>query len=434
MTRSINLPYGEESLSVSAPEEAVIDELAAPLFSTDSSEEELVEKALSEPINSRPLRQLVSEGDEVCIITGDVTRLWVRHHVFMPHLLEELQAGGVELEDIFVVSATGDHREQTPQEHAKIVGDEVYAEIDVFDHQGRNDEELVYLGHTPLDTPVHLNRRVAAADKIVLTGGIVHHFLAGFGGGGKAILPGVSGYETIMKNHSLALADKVGEGINPDVAAGKKEGNPCYKDIVAGAQMVRPTFLINTIVDSSQHRIIDVVAGEMLPAHDQGCRKVDKIFGVSINSRSELVLASCGGYPKDINLYQTYKTIYNARQAVQSGGTMLIVSECCEGMGNDDFASMLLTYSDSEKREKALRDSFTIGGYMALHLTLMAQEYDILLVSDLPEGTLQETGIKSYSSVESAWKDIVEKFGEVPPFYLMPTGEAFPRVSSEQQQ
>ncbi len=429
MSDEYQLPYGDGWISARFPEEMVLNELSTGSFTADSSETDIIQRALAEPVNSRPLRHLVQPGDQVCIIVGDVTRLWVRHHVFMPYLLEELRAGGVSNSDMFVVSATGDHREQTPVEHAQIVGRPIYSRLEMFDHRARDSDEMVYLGHTPFDTPVYINRRVAAADRIILTGGIVHHFLAGFGGGGKAVLPGVSSHETIMKNHSLALAEKKGEGVNPKVAAGKLDGNPCYEDIVAGAEMARPTFLLNTVCDTTEHRIVDAVAGETVQAHRRGCQKVSDRFGVSIDQRCDLVVASCGGYPKDINLYQTYKTVYNARRAVNKGGTIVVLSECREGMGNDDFATMLLGFSDSESREASLRESFTIGGYMGLHLTLMAEECDIILVSDLAPGTLEKTGLKQCESVQEARDFIGEKHGEIPQLHLMLSAECFPTVA-----
>ncbi|MFO8060061.1 MAG: nickel-dependent lactate racemase [Bacillota bacterium] len=423
-----SIPYGDHLVAVEIPADALAGVLRAEPLPSERSEVEVVREALANPIASSEMHELVQKGDSVCILVGDMTRLWVRHHVFLPLLLDELGRAGVRDDDVVIVSATGDHREQTEEEHVRLVGEEVYSRVRIVDHHSRDEENLVYMGHTRAGTPVKVNRVVAAADRVIATGGIVYHFLAGFGGGGKAVLPGVAGYETIMANHSLALGREPGSGLSPRVVAGRLQGNPCYEDIIAGASMVAPTFLLNVIVDEHRHRISLAVAGEMEAAHRVGCRLVEEHFQVGIEHRADLIIASAGGYPKDIDLYQTYKTVYNARRAAVDGGTLLIVSECGEGMGNDDFAAMFFDHDDDDEREAALREVFTIGGFMALHDRMMAAECDILLLSSLPEEQVTPTGMTPVSSVEDAMDIVRAKHGGVPPTYLIPYGSVFPAV------
>ncbi len=423
-----SVPYGDHLVAVEVPAEALAGVLRGAPLPSDRDERDVVREALAHPIASGELHELVQEGDEVCILIGDTTRSWVRHHVFLPLLLDQLQRAGVRDQDVVIVSAAGDHREQTEREHLRLVGEEVYARVRVIDHRSRDDENLVYMGHTTAGTPVRINRLVAGADRVIATGGIVYHFLAGFGGGGKAILPGVAGYDSIMANHSLALGQATGSRLNPQVQAGSLQGNPCYEDIVAGASMLSPTFLLNVIVDDDRHRISMAVAGEMKAAHRVGCRMVEEHFQVSIEERADLVIASAGGYPKDINLYQTYKTLYNARRAAVDGGTLIIVSECSEGMGNDHFAAMFFDHAHDDEREAALREDFTIGGFMAFHCRLMARECDILLLSSLPEEQVTAAGMLPVRSMDEAVDFVCEKHGSVPSTYLIPHGTVFPVV------
>ncbi len=414
------MPYGDEYLTLDLPGNGAGQVLESRPLSHARAEEEMVREALARPIGSPPLSRLVRKGEKVCIITGDMTRLWVRHHLLLPAVLDELNRGGVGDEDIYIVSATGHHRRQTAAEHRLLVGPDVYSRVPVYDHRARDKEALVYLGDTGLGTPVWLNKKVVEADRVVLTGGIVYHFLAGWGGGKKAVLPGVAGYETIMKNHGLAFNRGGRPGLNPAVRAGHMEGNPCSEDMSRGAGLLGPCFLVNCVVDDRQGRIARVFAGDYLEAHREGCRFVEKHFGAKIDKQVDLVIASCGGYPKDIDFYQSYKAIYNAAIALQKGGTLLLLSECREGMGNKAFERMLFYFNDSSEREAELRRCYTIGGHQAYHAALMAQEYDILVYSSLPAEAVAAAGMKPVQTLQEAFSLIRRKHGEEPRYYIMP--------------
>lgn len=418
----LNLMYGEKEFQVEFPKDSVKKVLKSKPLPVPESEELLVKEALDNPIDSAPLREIVQNGETACIIVGDMTRLWVRHHVLMPFILDELNKGGIPDKDIFVVFATGDHREQTPEEHRLLIGEEAYKRVKVYDHNARIDEEMIYLGTTTYGTPVSINRRVVNADRVILTGGIVYHFLAGWGGGKKAILPGVASYETIMKNHSLAFHPEPGKGLNPSVCAGKIEGNPLSDDMVQAASMVGPDFLVNTIINEEYHKIAMVAAGNYITAFKKGCDYVNNHFGVEIAEQAELVIASCGGYPKDINFYQTYKTIYNAHFALKKGGTMILLSESREGLGNEDFANIFTNYKNNKEREEVLREKYSIGGQMGYHAAVIAEENDVIVISSLPDDVVRNMGMLPAKSLEEGLAFVREKHGGIPPAYILPHG------------
>lgn len=424
-----NLPYGNQIKTFEYPKQRIKLVVKAKPLPAPQPEETLVREALAHPIDSAPLRELVRRDERVCIIAGDMTRAWVRHHRLVPALLDELNRGGISDDAINVIIATGDHRTQTPEEHRFLVGEEALARVSVFDHRARDSNAQTFLGTTTYGTPVRINRKVATADRVILTGGIVYHFLAGWGGGKKAVLPGVAAYETIKRNHALAFLPGEGEGLNPAVQAGRMKGNPCSDDMVQGTSMAGPDFLINTIINEETQQIARVVAGNYLTAHEAGCRFVEKHYGVPILDRAELVVVSCGGYPKDINFYQTYKTIYHAQFALQKGGTMLLLSESGEGSGNEDFARMFHLYTNNRDREAALRRDYTIGGHMAYHTAVMAAENDVLLLTDLPDRKVRQAGIIPVATLEEGLAFIRQKHGGLPDAYIMPYGGAtFPRL------
>ncbi|MFU8794565.1 MAG: nickel-dependent lactate racemase [Dethiobacteria bacterium] len=414
--------YGDHSLAFDLPEEQVIAVLEAKPLPTGKSEEKLIREALAKPIGSPRLSELVSMGEKVVIVIGDMTRQWVRHDRFLPFLLNELNRGGVTDQDIAVISATGDHREQTPEEHSILAGKEVCRRVKIHDHSSTAEDELVYLGVTSFGTPVRINRRIVECDRVIVTGGIVYHFLAGWGGGKKAIIPGVSARDTIMANHSLAFLPGEGKGLNPAVSSGRMKGNPCSEDMVEGALMAAPDFLLNTVIDETNGRIAGVFAGDFIRAHEEGCRFVDSHFRVSIDKKADLVIASCGGYPKDINFYQTYKTIYNAHKAMRPGGTILLISESREGVGSDPFFRMFTDFKNNKARENYLRKNYTIGGQMAYHSAVIAEENDILLISDLPDDTVRAMGMVPVSAPSEALNWAGKKHGEQMTISLMPHG------------
>jgi lactate racemase len=413
------LAYGQETLAFQMDEKKVIAVLGAKELPSPESEAALVVKALENPIGSLPLREIVREGETACIVVGDMTRLWVRHHVLVPLLLDELNRGGIPDENITVVSATGAHREQTREEHIKIIGEEAYKRIKVVDHKCK-DENLVDLGTTTRGTPVRINPAVHYADRVIATGGIVYHFLAGYGGGKKAIMPGVASYEGIMANHRLAL-NQDGPGLDYAVCAGRMSGNPLSEDMVEAARMVGVDFIVNTIVND-RHKIALAVAGDLVNAHEKGCALVDEYFSVPVAEQADLVIASCGGYPKDINFYQTYKTTHNMVPAMKNGGVGILLSQSCEGIGSKLFYDICAGFDDNEARENILRSDFEIAMFMGYTQLLWTQENRFIAVTGLPPEQVREMGMIPAGSLEEALALANDMLGPDYRAYIMPEG------------
>ncbi len=423
MKRRFKLAMGDDFVEFDYDDADIIEVLKTKEMPEVEDEKELVRRALSKPIDSAPLREIVKPKDRVCIIFSDMTRLWVRHHVFMPFILEELKIAGVKQENIFAICANGDHRDHTEEEFRKLLGEEAYEFLRgrIYNHHARDEKENIYLGKTTYGTPAEINRMVVEADKVILTGGIVHHFLDGFGGGKKAIMPGVCSRDSIMKNHSLALHPVPGKGLDPTVRAGVMRGNRVSEDSVEVASFVNPCFLVNSVV-SPRDKIAYIAAGNYITAHEEGARFCNEYNSVEINELADLTIVSCGGYPEDINLYQTYKTLYNAERATKEGGVIILVSESREGMGNDDFYHMFIDYRDNKEREEALRANYTIGGHMAFHTALMAEKFHIFLLTSLPDEKVREAGMEPIRSVEEGIEKAKAILGSHPSTYIIPKG------------
>lgn len=427
--KNIEMNYGRVKVTASVKEENLMGIIEGNEFKLTKSEDEIILDALHNPIGSPRLKELVHPGETVCLIIPDVTRAWQKTDRFLSKIIEELNAGGVNDKDITIISALGSHRNQTAEEHEKLIGKDLVKRFDVIDHDCFDKENLTYLGETTYGTPVILNKKAVECDHVVLAGGIVYHFLAGCGGGRKTVLPGISSYETIMKNHSLSLSKNLGEGKNEDAKCGKLKGNPIHEDMMQAAAFLKPTFLFNVIAGHDGN-IAAAVSGNYVEAFYEGCNIVEQMDGVEINDKADLVIATAGGYPKDINFYQTSKTIINTVEAVKDGGTMIILSECSEGLGgNQDVQDILLNFDTLLDREKELRREYSISKDIGYIFCELANKFDVIMVSDLNPELLKKANIKVVKTLEEALEITYSKKGENLKTYVMTAGaNTFPVV------
>ena len=378
------MKYGQEEFEVHLPPELIAAELEPNRIDLPQrTPAEHIRWALDHPIDSAPLKELVRAGEKVCIVISDVTRRWQSPETYLPILVAELESAGIRDEDILILSATGTHRRQTREEQIGLVTQAVYDRVRVEDHQCTEEENLAYVGTTSRGTPVWLDKRALECDHILLTGGVVFHFMAGYGGGRKSILPGISGRETIMKNHNLALNPGLGSGSNPNVrSANMNDTNPVHADMMEACSMVNPTFLVNVVVNDDQE-IIAAFAGNWITAHQAACDLVDRMYGVPVREKTPLVIASAGGYPKDLNFYQTIKTLCNAREVVEDGGTIILVTKSEEGYGSADTEKQIAGYPTMVEREKALRADFSIGAFIGYLFAECAETHHVIAVTSM---------------------------------------------------
>ncbi len=310
-------------------------------------------------IGSLPLKEIIQPSDKVTVVISDITRHWMRQDKICPLLADYLcREVGVREEDIVFLVALGTHRPQTVKELETLVSAQVYRHFQVVNHDCEGG--LVTVGKTTRGTIVRVNP-LAVHRKVILLGGTVHHLMSGFGGGRKSILPGISGEDTIFQNHLHAL-DPDAPRSSLKIGMGVLEGNPVHEDMVEAAQFVNPAFSINLVVNSRQE-LCSLYCGHWLYAWEESCRKVQELFGLPIGQKADVVIASCGGYPKDINLYQAVKTLLNASQALKDGGTLVFLAECREGGGTPAFFDWIKPLKEG-RLDAALREGFTISGYI----------------------------------------------------------------------
>jgi nickel-dependent lactate racemase len=396
-TRLFELPFGSGRLPVQAAGtliecrmgHAVADEAAA------------VQAALDHPIGTLPLRQIIHPGERVAIIVNDITRL-TRTDLLLPPVVNTLNAAGIPDGDIFIVFALGIHRLQTDDERRLIVGEEMYRRVRMFDHVSTDDRSLIEIGTTSFGNRVEINREVWEADRIILTGEIIYHLIAGYSGGRKSLVPGVAGFRTTTFNHRMIF--------DPNCRPGLLDGNPAHEDLAEACRMIDPDFIVNVVL-APDGGLIRVLAGHWEEAHREGCRTVDQMLRVDVEKPFDLIIASAGGFPLDIDLRQAHKGLENACLALRPGGTIVFFAECPNGAGIKSFEDYVNRYNDECEMKEALEREFVVGGHKAYWIVRLGRKYDVRLVSTLATGFVERCHFKHvpvdrYQSVVS---ELLEK-------------------------
>ena len=397
------MKYGDKEFSVELGSGLIAAELHSNTVALPKkSALEHINEALDNPIGSPRLEEMLKPGQTVCIVVPDSTRLWQSPNVYVPAVVARLNKCGIRDADIRILTATGSHRPMSREEHIAIVSEDIYNRIGVVDHKCRESADMVKAGVTSHGTEVWFNRHAMECDHIILTGGVVYHFLAGYGGGPKYLLPGIASYETIQRHHNLALNKGFGSGSNAAVrSANMENSNIFHTDLEEAALLAKPSFLLNVVVDDN-YNIIKAVAGDMVQAHREACALVDAIDGVNVAERTPLVIASAGGAPKDINFYQTIKTLANALAVVSEGGTIIILSACTEGFGSPDTERQIRDFDTMEAREKDLRENFSIGSYVGFLFAESAEKHNLIMVCSMAAADFAKTRIHTVTTLDDA--------------------------------
>lgn len=364
-------------------------------------------------IGCAPLREQVTRSDQVTIVISDVTRMWMHQdkitELLILYLHEEI---GVAYDNMAVLVALGTHRPQTDEEMRRTASDFAVAHVRCVNHSSRA-EDLVEIGTTRRGTRVRVNPWIVGR-KVILVGGTVFHLLAGFGGGRKSIVPGVSGWDTIQQNHRLALDPTVSR-VRPEVELGRLADNPVHLDMLEAAKMAAPVYSINLVVNSAG-QYVGILGGDVEAAWLESCALARRTFGVPIDAKYDVVIASAGGYPKDINLYQGSKTLINAMQAIRPGGTVFYIAECREGGGPKEFFDWIGPLAEG-RLDAALRENFTIAGFIFYMLCAFARQAQVHMLTSLDAAQAGTMGIKVVRGVAELEKfDFSGKRVAVMPF------------------
>lgn len=381
---------------------------------------EEVFKALDNPTDTPALKNIVKKGENVLIIVSDVTRLWIKTKDFIVHIINYLNSNGIDDANISILVALGSHRASTEKEKELIVGEEIYKRIKIYNHDAFDKTKLSYVGESSSGTPIYINDRVVKADRVILTGGIVFHLFAGFGGGAKSIVPGAAGIDTIQHNHRLTFYKGESTGLNPNARSNKIHGNPMREDITEICRKIAPDFLFNVVQDGDGN-FVEFAAGDFEEAWLKGCSTVANMYGIAVGEKADIIVASAGGYPKDINLYQAVKTMDNCLYGGKEDSVIVLLAECREGLGAEEFLEWF-KYDTLEALEAALKKNFTVPGYAAYKTAFTARFRKFILVSSLERETVEKLGFIHCTSLKEALKLAYKISIQNPKVSLMPYG------------
>ncbi len=360
---------GNTTQEVEVAQENLLSQLLPQEVPVLEDQQALIRKALAHPIGKPRLQELLYPGHKIAIITSDITRPMPTYRV-LPVLLETLFACGAAPADICLVFGLGSHRKHTQEEQRRLMGP-AYGQIPCYDS---DPEDCVHFGTTQLGTPVDIDRHVAEAEIRSCLGNIEYHYFAGYSGGAKAIMPGVSTRAAIQSNHRWM--------VHPKACVQQLEGNPVREDIEQAAAMVGVDFIVNVVLNEHK-QIVHAVAGDVVMAHRAGCKFLDGLYMRKIPALADIVIVSQGGAPKDLNLYQTQKALENSKYAVRPGCIFILVGSCREGMGEKHFEEWMLEEKTPADVLARLERGFILGGHKAAAIAMVCQKADVYFVSGM---------------------------------------------------
>ena len=403
--------YWNREEIVNVPEKNLIGVLTANEMEHAHPGKAAVRYALENPIGAPRLNTLAKPGQKIAIIISDISRP-VPSWQLLPSILEELFSAGCKAEDITVVSALGSHRPHTEAEMRHLVGDKVFETVRCVDS---DPNDCIHMGTTDKGTPVDITRAVAEADFRICTGNIEFHYFAGYSGGAKAIMPGVSTHDAIQANHRMMVEEAA--------CAGNLAGNPIREDIEQAGAICGIDYIVNVVLDEHKH-IVYAVAGDVTKAHRDGCAYLDKMYRKQIPERADIVLVSQGGAPKDANLYQVQKALDNAKHAVKKGGTIILMGACNEGLGSKTFESWLLAAPTAESMIERVHKQFQLGGHKAAAIAMVLQNASIDLISEMDDEFVRGIFLNPQPDAQTAFDQAMAKYGENATVLAMPFGGA----------
>lgn len=414
--------YGKGIQSVEVPEQNLMAVLTANEIAHERRGADAVDYALAHPTGAPALKELVEPGMKVAIITSDISRPLPSYDV-LPSVLNELNSAGIPDRDITVVFALGSHRRQTEDERRKLAGDAVYDRVRCIDS---DPDDCLLTGTSSRGTPFAFTRSVVEADFRIALGNIEFHYFAGYSGGVKALMPGVSTPDAIQANHSRMVSD--------DACAGKLEGNPVREDLEEALEFCPIHYIVNAVLDEHKH-IVYAVAGDVIEAHREGCRYLDRMYRKPIPKRADIVLVSQGGAPKDANLYQTQKALDNSKHAVADGGTIILIGACNEGLGSARFEEWLVGSKTSHEMVERIGRDFQLGGHKAAAIGMVLDRARIDLVSEMEDGFVKSIFLNPQPSAQKAFDEAMDRYGPDATVIAMPFGGAtLPMAESDGEQ
>ncbi len=349
------------------------------------------------PIDSPPIEDIVSPGETVLLVVPDATRQTATGQI-VNLLVRRLIANGTAPNEIAAIFATGIHRPVSANEISEILTPFIAQRIRSIQHDAHNPVKLFSFGQTANGIPVDLNWALTEFDHVVLVGGVTFHYFAGFTGGRKLICPGLASKRTITATHQLAF-DRASLNRRNGVGPGLLTDNAVHEAFVEAASKVNVSFAVNTIVTDSGSAA-DVYCGDWITSHTAACERYAAERTIAVDRKRELVIVSCGGTPHDINMIQAHKALEAAAAVCADGGTILLIADCRDGLGRDDFLSWF-DAGDVNEIAKKLCENYAVNGQTAWSLRSKTDRFDVRMLTSLDAVAVKKMGMTKIDDLES---------------------------------
>ncbi|MBD3182817.1 nickel-dependent lactate racemase [Candidatus Poribacteria bacterium] len=413
----ITMKYGKQGLDVEVPDSNLAGILRIKESRRIETPPESIRKALNSPLASKPLRELAKGKDTACIVISDITRP-VPNKIILPPMLEILEDAGIKQENIVILVATGIHRPNEGEELEELIGWEIANNYRVVNHIARDLETHKHLGNIFDNIPVYVDKTYLQSDLKILTGLIEPHLMAGYSGGRKAICPGICSVETMRYMHGPHILE------DERATTGVIEGNPFHEGASKVARMAGVDFILNVALNE-EREITGVFAGDLEKAHLQGIKHVEQIVKVEVDEPADIVLVSNAGYPLDTNFYQAIKGMIAALGVIKEGGIIILVAECCDGLGGKEFTQLVLETTDVRAFVKKLYepDFFVVDQWMLEELIKVIDKAQVYCYCEgVEDHILEQLSLKSIPSPELGLRAALKEKGENAKILVIPEG------------
>lgn len=414
----IQLKYGQEGLELEVPETSNFVGVLYPqeaLVLTDPHE--AVTQALLQPIASPPLAELAQGKADAVIVISDITRP-VPNALLLPLIIQQLEKAGIPSSKITILIATGIHRPNEGQELERLVGKEIASSYRIINHFSKNQDDMVLVGEIGDGVPALVNKNYLAADLKILTGFIEPHMWAGFSGGRKSILPGISSVKTLEFMHGPEMV------AHPQTRYGVLEGNPFHEAGLAIMQQAGADFIVNVTLDTEK-KLTGVFAGHPVKAHLEGVEFLSRHCVRTLDKPLDFVVTTNAGAPLDCNFYQTAKGISGVAGATREGGVILIASECIEGFGSDEYREVFEHATTPQAFiEKVMKKEFFLPDQWCAQET-----YQVMLKNEIwvhtqgiDDETLKRFHFQPAPKISDAISLLLDRFGQDARWAVVPDG------------
>lgn len=418
----LDIPYLNRSFLLDVPDGNLLGVAEPNEIEVSGTPEEISIHSLEHPFGpggapGRSLDDFLAGAETVLVIVNDATRP-TPTEAMLGVLLPAFRRAGIAVKNLSILVATGAHRAPTEPEYRQILGS-LYDTLRMrcFYHDSKNEAGLIELGTTRNGTPIVLNRLLFQADRIIATGSVEPHYFAGFTGGRKAFLPGVAAFRTIKANHKLALS--------PKARSLALDGNPVHEDMMDALPLLKaPVFSFMTVLDKEQ-RVAAAAAGDLLGSFYAAVEIAKRVFCVSVPTKADIVV-SVAKFPMDIDLYQSQKAIDNGALALKDGGTLILVSSCRDGIGDEAYANLLAQAGSPADAIERIRAEYKLGYHKAAKMAEVSARVTVRAITELPPKRLRSMFIEPAASPQEALNralaDARTKGVVVPTVLILPDG------------